>query len=186
VVLSPLLMLVAAAVWFELGRPVLFRQIRAGYLGRPFTILKFRTMAPQSDPGSLTPDGQRIGRIGHLLRSSSLDELPGLLNVLRGDMSLVGPRPLLMQYLPLYTPQQARRHVLRPGITGLAQVEGRNELSWERKFEFDIWYVDNRSFWLDIVILSRTVEMVFRRRGISHPGEATMPVFKGNRETEEL
>jgi lipopolysaccharide/colanic/teichoic acid biosynthesis glycosyltransferase len=176
----PLLVL----VWLihrKLGNPVLFRQVRPGFHGRPFNMVKFRTMTDARDAsGALLPDAQRLTPFGRILRSSSLDELPELLNVLKGDMSLVGPRPLLMEYLPLYTPEQARRHEVRPGITGWAQVNGRNALSWEEKFKLDVWYVDNRSFWLDLKILWRTVKKVLLRDGISAQGEATMPRFIGS------
>jgi sugar transferase EpsL len=176
-VCSPLLLIIAVAVWMNLGRPVLFRQLRPGLDGRPFTILKFRTMVStrgtEADIDRLTPFGQT-------LRALSLDELPELLNVLRGDMSLVGPRPLLMQYLDRYTPEQARRHELRPGITGWAQIHGRNTLSWEDKFQFDVWYVDHCSFWLDLRILASTVWKTVRREGISEPGQVTAREFMGS------
>ncbi len=175
----PLLVL----IWFirrKLGSPVLFRQIRPGFQGRPFTMVKFRTMTNERGAdGALLPDAQRLTPFGRFLRASSLDELPELWNVLRGDMSLVGPRPLLMEYLPLYTPEQARRHEVRPGITGWAQVNGRNAISWEDKFALDVWYVDNRSMWLDVRILWLTVRKVLVRDGISAPGDATMPKFEG-------
>ena len=165
----------------KLGSPVLFRQVRPGLQGRPFTMVKFRTMTDERGPdGALLHDAQRLTPFGRFLRASSLDEFPALLNVLRGEMSLVGPRPLLMEYLPLYTPAQFRRHEVRPGITGWAQVNGRNAISWEDKFIMDVWYVDNCSLWLDIKILWRTVHKVLVRDGISAPGDATMPVFKGN------
>jgi sugar transferase EpsL len=173
--LSPVLLAVALAVRLRLGPGVLFRQERPGLRGRPFSILKFRTMLP--GPG---PDAERLTPFGRFLRSTSLDELPELLNVLKGDMSLVGPRPLLMQYLPRYTPTQARRHEVPPGITGWAQVNGRNALSWEEKFALDVWYVDNRSLRLDLAILWRTARSVLRREGISAAGEATMPEFLGS------
>ncbi|MFN3388533.1 MAG: sugar transferase [Allosphingosinicella sp.] len=179
--LWPLLLLVALAVWANLGRPVLFRQRRPGLHGAPFELIKFRTMRNDPKAGSgLESDAQRLTRFGRLLRASSLDELPELWNVLRGDMSLVGPRPLLMQYLGRYTPEQARRHEVRPGVTGWAQVNGRNALSWEEKFRLDVWYVDNRSFWLDLRILWLTVRKVLAREGISADGEATMPRFTGS------
>jgi len=172
---------VALAVRLKLGKPILFRQPRAGFHGCQFELLKFRTMTNARDPqGRLLPDEQRLTPFGRLLRSTSLDELPQLFNVLRGDMSLVGPRPLLMEYLPRYTPEQARRHEVRPGITGWAQVNGRNVLSWEEKFRMDVWYVDNRSIWLDLKILWLTLRSVLARRGISAPGEATMPEFMGS------
>ncbi len=180
VVLSPLLMACAALVAILLGRPVLFRQERPGLHGRPFDLVKFRTMTDARDSdGRLLPDASRLTAFGRFLRSTSLDELPELWNVVEGKMSLVGPRPLLMEYLPLYSPRQARRHEVRPGVTGWAQVNGRNALSWEEKFALDVWYVDNRSFVLDLRILGLTVVRVFRRQGVSAQGEATMPRFKG-------
>nr|WP_321500565.1 sugar transferase [uncultured Dethiosulfovibrio sp.] len=182
VVLSPVLLCTALAVTVKLGRPVLFRQRRPGLNGKPFYMLKFRTMTNDRDKrGNLLPDEVRLTSFGKLLRSTSLDELPELLNVLKGDMSLVGPRPLLMEYLPLYSPEQARRHQVRPGITGWAQVNGRNALSWEDKFALDIWYVDNWSIELDLRILAKTVGAVFKRQGISSGGHATMPPFEGKR-----
>jgi len=180
VVASPVLALAAAGVAAALGRPVFFRQERPGRAGRLFSILKLRTMSDARGPdGRLLPDAERLGRFGRFLRASSLDELPELWNVLKGDMSLVGPRPLLVEYLPLYDAKQARRHEVRPGITGWAQVNGRNALTWERKFEMDVWYVDNLSFGLDLKILWRTLVAVVRREGISAAGEATMPRFTG-------
>jgi lipopolysaccharide/colanic/teichoic acid biosynthesis glycosyltransferase len=165
----------------NLGSPVLFCQVRPGLQGRPFTMVKFRTMTDERGPdGALLPDAQRLTPFGRFLRSSSLDELPELWNVLKGDMSLVGPRPLLMEYLPLYTPEQARRHAVRPGITGWAQVNGRNAISWADKFALDVWYVDHRSLWLDVQILWRTVRKVLVRDGISAAGEATMSKFTGS------
>jgi lipopolysaccharide/colanic/teichoic acid biosynthesis glycosyltransferase len=179
---APLLLAVALAVRLVLGRPVLFVQERPGRHGVPFRLIKFRTMRDAFDAeGRPLPDGERLTGLGHFLRSTSLDELPELWNVLRGEMSLVGPRPLLMEYLPLYTPEQARRHEVRPGITGWAQVNGRNALSWEEKFRLDVWYVDNRSFWLDLKILWLTAVKVFRREGISQAGHATAEFFKGSR-----
>ena len=164
----------------KLGRPVLFCQVRPGLQGKPFTMVKFRTMTDERGPdGALLPDAQRITPFGRFLRASSLDELPELWNVLKGEMSLVGPRPLLMNYLPLYTPEQARRHEVRPGITGWAQVNGRNAISWADKFALDVWYVDHRNLWLDVQILWRTVRKVLVRDGISAPGDATMPKFEG-------
>lgn len=172
-------------VWLirrKLGSPVLFRQVRPGLHGQPFTMVKFRTMTDERGPdGSLLPDAQRMTPFGRFLRASSLDELPELWNVLRGEMSLVGPRPLLMEYLPLYTPQQARRHEVRPGITGWAQVNGRNAISWQDKFALDVWYVDHRSMWLDLKILWLTVRKVLVRDGISAAGEATMTRFEGDK-----
>lgn len=180
-ILSPVLLIVAALVAFFHGWPLFFRQERPGYRGKSFHILKFRTMTNKRDAtGSLLPDDERLTPFGRFLRSSSLDELPELLNVLRGEMSLVGPRPLLMQYLPRYSPEQARRHDVLPGITGWAQVNGRNAISWPQKFALDVWYVDNWSFWLDIRILLMTVGKVFRREGISQQGHATMEEFMGN------
>jgi lipopolysaccharide/colanic/teichoic acid biosynthesis glycosyltransferase len=164
-----------------IGAPVFFTQQRAGQFGRSFEIIKFRTMTDTGNTeGVLLPDEVRLNRFGRMLRASSLDELPELWNVLKGEMSLVGPRPLLMEYLPKYSSFQARRHEVRPGITGWAQVKGRNSLSWEEKFELDVWYVDNRSFWLDLYILLVTVYRVLRREGISAPNSATMPKFKGS------
>jgi lipopolysaccharide/colanic/teichoic acid biosynthesis glycosyltransferase len=180
VVLSPVLFLTALLVCLRFGSPVLFRQVRPGFGGRPFTLLKFRTMRDLRNPeGNLLPDEARLSRFGLLLRRLSFDELPGLFNVLKGDMSLVGPRPLLVKYLGRYTPKQARRHEVKPGLTGWAQVNGRNAITWEEKFSLDIWYVDNRSFRLDLKILAMTVWKVLRREGISAEGEATMPEFMG-------
>jgi lipopolysaccharide/colanic/teichoic acid biosynthesis glycosyltransferase len=167
----------------NLGSPVLFYQIRSGRFGAPFEMVKFRTMTDAKDAsGALLPDAERLTAFGRFLRSSSLDELPELWNVLKGDMSLVGPRPLLMEYLPLYTPEQARRHEVRPGMTGWAQVNGRNALSWEDKFSLDVWYVDHQSLWLDFKILYLTVKKVLVRDGISAEGEATMSKFTGHHE----
>ncbi len=178
---APLLLVIASLVRLKLGAPILFRQLRPGRAAKPFELLKFRTMTDACGPdGALLPDAARLTPFGRFLRASSLDELPSLLNVIRGQMSLVGPRPLLMQYVPLYSPLQARRHEVRPGITGWAQVNGRNALSWDEKFELDVWYVDNRSFSLDLLILARTVSRVMRREGISAAGDVTMPVFRGN------
>jgi lipopolysaccharide/colanic/teichoic acid biosynthesis glycosyltransferase len=161
---------------------VFFRQLRPGLYGQPFEMVKFRTMTSEhGQDGKLLPDVQRLTVFGRVLRATSLDEIPELWNVLKGDMSLVGPRPLLMEYLPLYTPQQARRHEVRPGITGWAQVNGRNAISWEDKFALDVWYVDNRNLWLDIKILWLTVKKVLVREGISASGEATMPKFAGSK-----
>lgn len=179
--LSPVLLLVACGVRSRLGSPVLFRQLRPGRYGRPFEMVKFRTMRDAIDAkGNSLPDSQRMTPFGSLLRSSSLDELPELWNVLKGEMSLVGPRPLLMEYLPLYSPEQARRHEVRPGVTGWAQINGRNALTWEEKFKLDVWYVDNQSFWLDLRILLLTVRKVFVREGISGAGEVTMSKFSGS------
>ena len=166
----------------KLGRPVFFRQTRPGLHGRQFEMVKFRTMTDVRGPdGKLLPDAERLTTFGRFLRASSLDELPELWNVLKGDMSLVGPRPLLMEYLPLYSPEQARRHEAHPGITGWAQVNGRNALSWEEKFKLDVWYVDHRSLWLDVKILCLTVRKVLVREGISADGEATMSKFTGGK-----
>lgn len=177
----PVLGVVALLVRQKLGSPVLFTQTRPGLGGRPFTLYKFRTMTDARDAaGNLLPDAERLPPFGRFLRSTSLDELPELWNVLRGDMSLVGPRPLLMQYLGRYTPRQARRHEVRPGITGLAQVSGRNALSWDDRFELDVWYVENHTLALDLKILWQTVAKVFKREGISAQGEATMPEFQGS------
>ena len=181
VVLLPLLAFIALLILFLLGRPVLFRQQRPGLGGRPFWMLKFRTMTDARDArGDLLPDADRLTAFGRFLRATSLDELPELFNVLKGDMSLVGPRPLLMQYLDRYTPEQARRHEVRPGITGWAQVNGRNAITWEEKFRLDVWYVDNWSLWLDIKIIAMTIWKILKREGISQPGEATMEEFIGN------
>ncbi len=164
----------------KLGRPAFFRQVRPGLHGKPFEMVKFRSMTDARGPdGALLPDADRLTPFGRFLRSSSLDELPGLWSVLKGDMSLVGPRPLLMEYLPLYSPEQARRHEVRPGITGWAQVNGRNAIGWDDKFKLDVWYVDHRSLWLDLKILWLTVKKVLVRDGISAAGEATMARFTG-------
>lgn len=180
-VFSPLMLGIALLVWRQLGRPVLFRQVRPGLHGKPFVMYKFRTMTDARDAsGNLLPDRQRLTGFGQWLRSTSLDELPELFNVLKGEMSLVGPRPLLMEYLDRYTPEQARRHEVRPGITGWTQIHGRNALTWEEKFKLDVWYVDNWNLWLDIKILWRTLWVVLKRDGISAQGHATMPEFKGN------
>ena len=176
-----LIAVIALLVRIRLGKPVLFRQLRPGLHGQPFTLLKFRTMLEALDTnGSPLPDAERLTAFGHFLRRWSLDELPELYNVLRGDMSLVGPRPLLMEYLPLYTAEQARRHDVRPGLTGWAQVNGRNAIGWDQKFAFDLWYVDHASLSLDLRILWLTVRNVFTRHGISAEGEATMPRFTGS------
>jgi sugar transferase EpsL len=178
--LSPLLVLLALAVRLKLGRPVLFKQRRPGLHGRPFTIYKFRTMITARDrTGRPLPDAGRLVPFGRFLRAISLDELPELINVIKGDMSLVGPRPLLVRYLPRYTPAQARRHQVRPGITGWAQVNGRNNLGWEEKFELDVWYVDHLSFALDMKIILVTIWRIIRRDGINQPGQATMQEFRG-------
>lgn len=182
---SPLLLPLAALVWLavrlQVGKPALFRQQRPGRDGRPFVMLKFRSMNERRGPdGRLLPDAERLTRFGRFLRASSLDELPELWNVVRGDMSLVGPRPLLMEYLPLYTAEQARRHETLPGITGWAQINGRNAISWEEKFTLDVWYVDHRTLWLDLRILALTVKKVLVREGISAAGMATMSRFEGS------
>jgi len=180
ILFSSILLVVALLVSRKLGSPVLFSQVRPGLYEKPFRMIKFRTMTDARDAnGELLPDSIRLTPFGKFLRSSSLDELPGLWNVLKGDMSLVGPRPLLMEYLPCYTSEQARRHQARPGITGWAQINGRNAISWEAKFQLDVWYVDNQSFWLDLKILVLTIKKVFVREGISAAGEATMPKFNG-------
>lgn len=180
-VLSPVILLVAILIRLKLGGPILFTQSRPGLNGKIFKMMKFRTMLDAQDKdGNLLPDEQRMTPFGTLLRATSLDELPGLLNVLKGDMSLVGPRPLLVQYLPLYSEEQARRHNVRPGITGWAQVNGRNAISWEEKFTLDVWYVDNQSFGLDIKILFLTVKKVLLRDGITGHGEVTTKFFEGN------
>jgi lipopolysaccharide/colanic/teichoic acid biosynthesis glycosyltransferase len=182
VLLSPVLLIVSRQVAKNLGTPVLFKQKRPGVNGEIFEMLKFRSMRDGVDEnGSILPDNERLTPFGIKLRSTSLDELPGLLSVLKGDMSLVGPRPLLVEYLPLYTDEQLKRHNVRPGITGWAQVNGRNAISWEKKFKFDVWYVENHSFWLDIKILFLTVRKVFVKDGISADGEATMSKFEGSR-----
>ncbi|MDW7710743.1 MAG: sugar transferase [Deferrisomatales bacterium] len=178
---SPLLALLGILVRLRLGSPVLFIQVRPGLGGRPFRMYKFRTMTDERGrDGEFLPDASRLTRFGRLLRATSLDELPELFNVVKGDMSLVGPRPLLMRYLPRYTPRQFRRHEVRPGITGWAQVNGRNALTWEEKFELDVWYVENRSIGLDVKILWRTVRQVLMREGVSAEGHATMPEFLGS------
>lgn len=178
---APVLVAVGAAVRVSLGRPVLFRQERPGKDGRPFTLIKFRTMRDAYDrAGRPLPDHERLTSVGRWLRATSLDELPELWNVLRGDMSLVGPRPLLMQYLSRYTPEQARRHEVKPGITGWAQVNGRNALTWDEKFALDVWYVDHQSLALDLYILLRTVIAVLRRDGIDHAADQPMPEFLGS------
>ncbi len=179
--LAPVIGYVAWQINRQMGSPVLFRQARPGLNGKPFEMIKFRTMKDALDAdGNPLPDSERLTAFGQFLRSSSLDELPELWNVLKGDMSLVGPRPLLMEYLPLYSAEQCRRHDARPGITGWAQINGRNALSWEEKFKLDVWYVDNQSFWLDIKILFLTVKKVLVRDGISAEGEATMSKFTGS------
>ena len=184
--LSPFFAVVALVVRWSLGCPVIFRQWRLGRGGAPFQVIKFRTMTDARDrEGTLLPDGERISRFGRLLRSTSVDELPELLNVLRGEMSLVGPRPLLVDYAGRYTPEQMRRHDIRPGITGWAQVNGRNALSWEERFALDVWYVDHCSFALDLRIIVRTLANVMRRTDISYARHATMPLFMGTAQSSE-
>jgi lipopolysaccharide/colanic/teichoic acid biosynthesis glycosyltransferase len=181
VLIFPILLIIALLVWIFHGWPVLFTQTRPGYRGRPFRVYKFRSMTNARDAqGQLLPDAQRLTRLGRFLRSTSLDELPELINVLRGEMSLVGPRPLLMQYLERYSPEQARRHDVLPGVTGWAQINGRNALTWEDKFRLDVWYVDHWSPGLDVKILALTLWKVIRREGISQPGHATAEEFMGN------
>ncbi|TWC18888.1 lipopolysaccharide/colanic/teichoic acid biosynthesis glycosyltransferase [Pseudomonas sp. SJZ101] len=182
IILSPVIVVVAILIKHKLGGPVLFRQVRPGREGKPFEMIKFRTMRDAYDHNNVPlPDAQRMTPFGSFLRSSSLDELPELWNVLKGDMSLVGPRPLLMEYLPLYNERQYLRHRVRPGVTGWAQINGRNALSWPEKFELDVWYVENRSFWLDLQIIALTVKKVMKKDGISASGEATMSKFTGNK-----
>lgn len=186
VLLSPLLAATAIGIWISLGRPVLFAQDRPGKDTKPFRLHKFRTMRNAFDEhGKPLPDAERLTRLGQFLRRTSLDELPELCNVLKGDMSLVGPRPLLMEYLPLYNNEQARRHEVKPGITGWAQVNGRNAISWEEKFKLDVWYVDYHSLWLDTRILVLTLIKVLRNEGISEPGEATMTAFDPHLRTND-
>lgn len=181
IALAPLMLLVASLVRINLGSPVLFRQVRPGLHAKPFEMIKIRTMRDQTgSDGTLLPDSQRMTRLGRLLRSLSLDELPGLWNVLKGEMSLVGPRPLLMEYLSLYSVDQARRHEVRPGVTGWAQVNGRNAIGWDQKLALDIWYIDHCSFWVDLKIIALTIVKVSRRHGINAAGEATMSKFEGN------
>jgi lipopolysaccharide/colanic/teichoic acid biosynthesis glycosyltransferase len=181
IIILPLMLVLSLLVWIFLGTPVLFRQQRPGYKGRPFITYKFRTMTDRCGPdGNLLPDPERLTPFGRFLRSTSLDDLPQLFNVLRGEMSLVGPRPLLMQYLKRYTPEQMRRHDVLPGITGWAQINGRNTLDWENKFRMDVWYVDHWSLWLDTKILILTPWKVFKREGINQPGHVTAEEFKGS------
>lgn len=177
--IAPLMVLTAAVIRLSLGSPVIFRQQRPGLNGNLFIMYKFRTMTDDKDEKGLLPDEQRMTRLGNFLRNSSLDELPALLNVLKGEMSLVGPRPLLPEYLPLYTPEQSRRHEVKPGITGWAQIMGRNELNWEEKFNLDVWYVNHHSIILDLKILLLTILKVFKREGITQEGHVTMPKFTG-------
>ena len=186
ILLSPLYALVAYKVKKNLGSPVLFRQVRPGLHGKPFEMIKFRTMKDAvGEQGSPLPDSERLTSFGQMLRSTSLDEMPELWNVIKGDMSIVGPRPLLMEYLPLYNEQQAKRHNVRPGITGYAQVNGRNAISWEKKFELDTWYVENQSLWLDFKIMLKTIKKVIAKDDISAEGEATMTKFTGSPEQKK-
>ncbi|MCH8010910.1 MAG: sugar transferase [Candidatus Marinimicrobia bacterium] len=181
-ILSPILIILGLILLFTIGSPVLFKQTRPGFQSKPFTFYKFSTMTQEKDTkGVLLPNEHRLTRFGDFLRKTSLDELPSLWNVLKGDMSFVGPRPLLMEYLNRYTPEQARRHEVKPGITGWAQVNGRNAITWEEKFKFDVWYVENQSFWLDVKILFMTIWKVLIGEGISQKGHATMEEFKGFR-----
>lgn len=184
---APVILIVAIAVHWRIGAPIFFKQVRPGLNSLPFTMVKFRTMRNNTDSlGQLLSDSERLTPLGSWMRATSLDELPELWNVLKGDMSLVGPRPLLMEYLPLYTIKQARRHEVRPGITGWAQVNGRNAIEWEEKFALDVWYVDNQSLMLDIKILFKTISKVFSQDGINSSGHATMPFFSGQRKSDEL
>jgi sugar transferase EpsL len=181
--LSPIFLLIAILVRVFLGTPIFFQQERPGYKGKPFRIYKFRTMTIRlSQDGNLLPDSERLTPLGQFLRAFSLDELPELYNILRGDMSIVGPRPLMMEYLPLYSPEQARRHDVVPGLTGWAQINGRNAIDWPTRFALDVWYVDHRSFWLDIKIIFLTVWKVVKRENINQPGHATIEYFKGNKD----
>lgn len=180
IIISPLLIILAVLVRLKLGSPILFRQQRPGLGGKAFAIYKFRTMTDRHDAtGNLLPDDQRLPAFGRFLRSTSFDELPELLNVFKGDMSVVGPRPLMMKYLGRYSPEQARRHEVKPGITGWAQINGRNTVSWEDKFKLDVWYVDNWTFWLDMKIIFRSIWMVIAREGITQQGRATIDEFMG-------
>lgn len=184
---APIMGAAALAVRLSMGSPVFFTQQRPGFRGQPFRIVKMRTMTDvRGANGELLPDGERLTALGRFLRSTSIDELPQLINVIRGDLSLVGPRPLLMQYLPLYSPEQRRRHDVLPGITGWAQIHGRNALSWEEKFALDVWYVDHWTPWLDVRILARTALAVLKRDGISREGHVTMPNFEGSRQASVL
>lgn len=186
ILLSPLYFYVAHKVKKNLGSPVLFRQVRPGLHGKPFEMIKFRSMKDAVDAqGNLLPDSERLTPFGKMLRSSSLDEMPELWNVIKGDMSIVGPRPLLMEYLPLYNEEQAKRHLVRPGMTGHAQVNGRNAISWEEKFKLDTWYVENQSIWLDFKIMFKTVHKVLAKDDISAEGEATMTRFTGSQHKDE-
>jgi len=186
IVSSPIMLIVSLIIYLTMGRPVFFKQLRPGLNGKPFVIYKFRTMLDLRDKdGNLLPDEKRITAIGKFLRSTTLDELPEFWNVLKGDMSLVGPRPLLVEYLPRYTPEQARRHNVKPGMTGWAQVNGRNAITWEEKFKLDVWYVDNWNIPLDLKIIFLTILKVFKREGVSAEGYATMPEFVGSKNMEE-
>lgn len=181
ILLFPLLACITMRIRDRMGNPFLFKQKRPGHNGKLFLLYKFRTMTDDKDENNiLLPDAKRLNRLGLFLRSTSLDELPELWNVIKGDMSIVGPRPLLEQYLDRYSPEQARRHEVKPGITGWAQINGRNAISWDEKFKLDVWYVDHRSFWLDIKIIFLTIITVFKREGVNEPGEATMTEFMGN------
>ena len=186
IILSPILLIIYILVRIKLGKPAIFKQERPGKNEKIFTLYNFRTMTDEKDKdGNLLPDEKRLTKFGNVLRSTSLDELPELVNILKGDMSIVGPRPLLVEYLPLYNEEQKRRHNVRPGLTGLAQVSGRNNLSWEEKFKDDVYYVDHISLWEDIKIILKTVGKVLKREGISQEGNATMEYFKGNKELNE-
>lgn len=186
VILLPVLLILSLLVWISIGTPILFRQQRPGYKGRPFLIHKFRTMTDRLTPdGNPLPDAERLTPLGGFLRTFSLDELPELWNILRGEMSIVGPRPLLMEYLERYSPEQMRRHDAVPGLTGWAQVNGRNAITWQDKFEYDVWYVDHWSFWLDVKIILMTVWKVFKREGISQAGHATSEYFTGNEKKQD-
>lgn len=185
--LSPIILIVAVLIKIKLGSPIIFKQERPGIHAKPFLVYKFRSMNDKRDnKGILLPDHLRITKFGNLLRKLSLDELPQLINVLKGDISLVGPRPLLMEYIELYTVDQARRHEVKPGITGWAQVNGRNSISWEEKFELDVWYVDNHSFWLDIKVLILTVVKVFKREGINQTNRVTIDKFTGTKQNDNF
>ncbi|MGG1676770.1 sugar transferase [Neobacillus sp. NRS-1170] len=187
ILLSVIIVIVALLVRWKLGSPIIFKQQRPGLHGMPFFIYKFRTMTDaRNNKGDLLPDEFRLTSFGKFLRKTSLDELPQLINIIKGDISLVGPRPLLMEYLQLYTPEQARRHDVRPGITGWAQINGRNAITWEEKFKLDVWYVDHQSLWLDIKILFFTVIKVFKSEGINKQGHVTVESFRGNKEKEEI
>jgi sugar transferase EpsL len=183
VILSPFILLITIMVGLFIGTPILFRQLRPGYKARPFYIYKFRTMTDARDlNGNLLPDSERLTGFGRFLRSLSLDELPEIYNILRGDMSVVGPRPLITEYLPLYSPEQMRRHDVYPGLTGWAQINGRNAIDWPTRFSLDVWYVDHRSFWLDIQIIFKTIWKVIKRENVNQPGQATIEYFTGNKD----